>query len=515
MLLDLGASHVDMASNGEEVIERCSRTSYDVVLSDYNLGNGRNGQHVLEELRYKNYLSPHCIYIIVSAEASRNIVMSSYDSVPDDYLMKPITSQMLHNRLERLLKFRLVFSKVQQAIANGKQAAAIELLIDMSLAEDRYSTHAQKLLGELFIDTGAYKKAEKLYMRVLEVRELDWARLGLAKAKFHQGDLQQAGNWLEKIIEDNYLYLPAYDVLCENWLAKGQADKAQQVMQNSVDVSPMSILRQKQLADLAVTNKDFATAVEALRKVAKLGKLSCYGKPEDKINLARAASEALENDIVIPASVVGEVMDSFEEIDASDQLSLISQIQMQYIAVRMLTQRNLLEKAKNLVIDAEAKLSIEDSNIDIEIDHIRALISLKQQQKVTELLARLKEIYADDQEALEKLDPFMDEPVSDANKAMVAEVNKEGIELYNHGEFDQALSCFDRAIKLFPNHVGLRLNVVQALIGKLKANPSDAELHEQCRSSLESIHSNIDEDNHQYKRFMQLRNMAKGFYESV
>jgi len=73
MLLDLGAEQVDAASSGEEVIEN---TRYDVVLSDYNLGNGRNGQQVLEELRFKDYLSPHSVYILVSAESSRNIVMS-------------------------------------------------------------------------------------------------------------------------------------------------------------------------------------------------------------------------------------------------------------------------------------------------------------------------------------------------------------------------------------------------------------------------------------------------------
>ena len=515
MLLDLGAEHVDMASNGEEVIERCSRTRYDVVLSDYNLGNGRNGQQVLEELRFREYLSTRSIYILVSAESSRNIVMSSYDSAPDDYLMKPITAKMLQNRLERLLKLRTAMSPVYDAFEKQDTNRAIDILIDMSIAEDRFSTAAQKLLGQLFLDTGEFKKAEKLYMRVLEVRELDWARLGLAKAKHCQGELEQAGSWLEKIIEDNYLYLPAYDALADNWIEKGDAKQAQFVVQNSVDVSPMSILRQKNLARLATTNGDTEAAVDALRKVVKLGKLSCYGALSDKIDLARAVSEALEKEETVSASLIGEVMEGFEEMELSEEPSLHQKVQAIYIGSRLYAKKANKDKALDLLSKGEQLLLPEDSQIDVEVDHIKALLSLGYRQKVDELLELFKDLYADDQEALEKLDQFLDEPASDANKAMVAEVNSEGIKLYNEGDFDAALSCFDRATTLFPKHVGLQLNVVQALIGKLKADPSDAELHLLCRESLESIHATIDPSNHQYKRFLQLKSMAKNFYESA
>jgi len=429
--------------------------------------------------------------------------------------MKPITAKMLHNRLERLLKLRAVLSPVYKAIDSCDSSKAIDLLIDMSIAEDRYSTAAQKLLGELFLDTGEYKKAEKLYMRVLEVRELDWARLGLAKAKFHQGELQQAGSWLEKIIEENYLYLPAYDVLSENWLKKGDAEQAQKVVQDSVDVSPMSILRQKNLAKLASENGDNETAVEALRKVVKLGKLSCYGRAEDKIDLARGVSDSIESGQPPSGGVITEVMDGFEEMELSEEFPLLSKVQALYIASRLYSAKSNTEKSKALLSRAELQLLPEDSNVDVEVDHIKALLAMDYRQKVDELLARLKEIYANDQDALQKLDQFLDEPASDANKAMVAEVNREGIDLYNNGDFDEALLCFDRAIKVFPKHIGLQLNVVQAIIGKLKSDPSSAELHVLCRESLESIHTSIDESNNQYKRFLQLKNMALNFYEAV
>lgn len=515
MLMDLGVVRVDNASNADEIIEQCTRSQYHVVLCDYNLGTGRNGQHVLEELRYKGLLATGAVFILVSAESSRNIVMSAYDSAPDDYLMKPITTKMLYNRLERLLQLKLVLAPVYKALEKGDSQTAMDILIDLSIAEDRYSTAAQKMLGELFLENKQFSKAEKLYMRVLEVRELDWARLGLAKAKHLQGDYEQAGNWLQKIILENYLYLPAYDVLCENWMQAGNADDAQKVVQQSVEVSPMSILRQKNLAKLASENKDIETAVDAMRKVVKLGKLSCYGTPDDAVVLARHVAAALEEDIKLPVSVINEAVSGLQAAGDNEPEGQRQRAQLNYLNARLLAVREETEKAKTLLVEAETSLLVEDSEIDIEVDHIRALLALDYQQKVKDLLVRLQELYAHDQDALQKLDEFLDEPASDANKAVVAEVNREGIELYNEGRFDEALQCFDRAIKLFPKHLGLQLNVIQALIGKLKSNPNDQDSHLQCRDLLESIASDIDDDNVQYKRFVQLKNMARTLYESA
>ena len=90
MLGNLGVVDVQMASNGAEVLQKCQGRRFDLILCDYDLGKGKTGQHVLEELRHKRLLPLSTVFIIVSAEASRNVVLSSYDCEPDDYLTKPL-----------------------------------------------------------------------------------------------------------------------------------------------------------------------------------------------------------------------------------------------------------------------------------------------------------------------------------------------------------------------------------------------------------------------------------------
>jgi tetratricopeptide (TPR) repeat protein len=513
MLLDLGVEFVDTAGNAEEVIERCENDNYDIILCDYNLGSGRNGQHVLEELRFRNLLPIRSVFVLVSAESARNIVMAAYDAAPDDYLMKPITAKMLETRLDKLLAQRLALEKVYKAIERDDKHSAMDLLIDMSIAEDRYSTAAQKMLGELFLDLEEYRKAEKLYRSVLEVRELDWARLGLARAKHLQRDYPQAEKWLEKIIEDNYLYLPAYDVLSETCMARGDAQKAQAIVKQAVDVSPMSILRQKRLSEIARKNDDIETALDAQKRVVKLGKLSCHGDYKDHLDLARTVASALEKDLPVAAGVYHEALSALDAMDEEMDLDHLARAHLCYLSARLQFSKGKTERAEELIVQGEKTLLTEDSNIEVEIDHIRALLALGYQEKVDDLLERLQQIYEHDEDALQLLDEFLDEPASDANKTMVAEVNRQGIELYRTGEYDDALSCFDKAVALFPKHVGLQLNIVQALIGKLKANGCAESEYSQalanCRTALELISSMVDQDDPQYKRFVQLKNMAR------
>ena len=68
MLREMGARDVDTANRGEEAIAMCRQKRYDIILHDYNLGAGKNGQQVLEELLAARLISHQCIFVMVTAE---------------------------------------------------------------------------------------------------------------------------------------------------------------------------------------------------------------------------------------------------------------------------------------------------------------------------------------------------------------------------------------------------------------------------------------------------------------
>lgn len=508
MLQRLGVQTVDTAGNAESVIDICSRKAFDIILCDYNLGNGKTGQHVLEELRFKNLLPKRTVFIIVSAEAARTIVMSAYDCEPNDYLMKPITTGMLQQRIDRILLQRLAFSPVYKALDAGDMATAIDNLIDLSLAEDRYSTAAQKWLGELFIQDNQFDKAERLYRTALEFRQLDWAKLGLARCKQARGEFEQAEEWLHQIVNENPLYLPAYDVLADIYAEKGDVSAEQAALQRAVEISPMSILRQKKLGEVALKNQDFSVALGAYKKAVKLGDLSCYGEAKDNLNYARVAAKCIEAELDVPPDTANEAVALLEQ--AKERYSLDDNLEAQAKMLRASIHcaKNEKDVAEQNLAEVERVFAPDSADIALHMDYVNLLISMGQQDKANAYLAKLQQQFAYDQKALEQLDVFLDEPASDANRAMVAAVNREGIDLYNQAEYDQALECFEKAKKLFPKHIGLQLNIIQTLVGKMRDYPDDPELSGACHASLKLISSLIDEQHPQFNRYEKLRKMA-------
>ncbi len=56
ILSGTGARHIDIVYDGEKALLNCSREKYDVIFADFNLGSGKNGQQLIEELRFRKWL---------------------------------------------------------------------------------------------------------------------------------------------------------------------------------------------------------------------------------------------------------------------------------------------------------------------------------------------------------------------------------------------------------------------------------------------------------------------------
>ncbi|MBT41884.1 MAG: response regulator, partial [Idiomarina sp.] len=64
LLLNLGAKEVEAKRTGEAGIAAYVRRPFDVMLVDYNLGRGKNGRQVLEELKHRGVLKEDTIFFI-------------------------------------------------------------------------------------------------------------------------------------------------------------------------------------------------------------------------------------------------------------------------------------------------------------------------------------------------------------------------------------------------------------------------------------------------------------------
>jgi len=79
MVQEIGFLDIDMVADGELALEKCLGKRYDIILSDYNLGEGKDGQQVLEELIHRDLLKATTVYVMITAENTTSMVMGALE----------------------------------------------------------------------------------------------------------------------------------------------------------------------------------------------------------------------------------------------------------------------------------------------------------------------------------------------------------------------------------------------------------------------------------------------------
>ncbi len=96
-LVELGASKIDEAVDGQEAIEQISMHTYDFVVTDLNMPH-YSGLDVVKAVRVSGNTCP---VVMQTTEADKNRVLQAIAAGVNDYVLKPFTKESLIQRLER------------------------------------------------------------------------------------------------------------------------------------------------------------------------------------------------------------------------------------------------------------------------------------------------------------------------------------------------------------------------------------------------------------------------------
>ena len=98
MLQSMRVSDIDDTFNGEDAVNKMSLKKYDIVLCDYNLGEGKDGQQVLEEGKGRGFIGYSTIFMMITAENISELIMGALEYQPDEYPMKPFNKSTLEKK---------------------------------------------------------------------------------------------------------------------------------------------------------------------------------------------------------------------------------------------------------------------------------------------------------------------------------------------------------------------------------------------------------------------------------
>jgi len=297
MLNQAGIARVEFAVDAGTAIKQLARRPYDVILCEYDLGGphaglvgqgGQDGQQLLEDLRRHKLIAPWAIFIMLTAEGSRDKVVSAAELAPTDYVLKPFTAGILQERITRALARRAALLPAYRLADQGQPRAAIQACIDGARAQPRFSFDFARLRAELHAGLREPREAESVYREVLAARPLGWAGLGLARMMVEQERIDEAGTLLEALIEDNPRLMAAYDLLARCHEVRGAPAQAQKVLSSAVALSPHTVQRLRKLGEVALDAGDPAAAEQSFRQVVTRSRHSAFRTPEDHLGLVKA-----------------------------------------------------------------------------------------------------------------------------------------------------------------------------------------------------------------------------------
>ena len=432
ILSSLGIATIHNAASTAETLFQVKNHRFDIIFSDYYLGDGRDGQQLLEELRQQRLISLSTVYIIVTAERAYRNVISLAELTPDDYLIKPFTADQLQNRLIKALYKKRFFARVFAALdklAFIDALAACEKLLD---EKGLFQVDVLRFKGEILNTLGYFKEALIVYQQVTAKTPVPWARMGLATALRGLGELDNAEQLALTLIEDVPEYMNAYDFVASVREEVGKLTEAQEILQQASLLSPNNSVRQRAVGDIAVRNHDLKAAERAYENVLERRRGSSLRVLDDYTNLTRVMLEQGQTE-----GVRRIVQDIRRDLRGNKQGELAASIVDSLCADHEgepAKAKAALEKALSL----HEKLKKDGAPLElsqkIAVDLAHACLASGEEERANDILSKIAAENHEDRNMIAQIqDVFTKTGREAAGQSMLAKVGKEIVAINNQG----------------------------------------------------------------------------------
>ncbi len=504
MLVAFGADNIAEARTGEEALDILEEESKEIILCDYNLGEGKDGQQVLEESKHRELIPYSTVFILVTAENTSDMVMGAMEHQPDDYLVKPFTKTVLQMRLRKLQDKKAGLRDISNAIERKDNERAL-LLCDKHIKENSKTAFEMfRIKGELYQNLSDFSAAEDIFEKVLAAREINWAKYGLGKVLYFQDQLDEAKEVLEDLITNNLKFVIAYDWLAKVEIALGNKQKAQKILSSAVDISPKGILRQRALGDISFQNEAFDVAEKAYKAVVKKGKNSFYRNPDDFGGLAKVYVK--QNNSKSALLVLTQMNNEYSDAEG--------QAKLQTSLIEGVVHKNLgnekqsiaaLDKAMAIFEEQPGMLASESAMELAEVcfalgkteqgdELIRHVVRNNHENKA--ILDKAKQLYAGLGKASEGADL-----ISSAQKEVIG-INNDGVGLAKEGKFRESIRLLTKASRAMPENLIINLNTAQSIILLMQNNGVSDRYLEQAFRHLDRARQ-TDPGSERFKKLLQ------------
>lgn len=502
----LGYQNFTLADRAHTALQLCRQHTYDLMICDYNLSQGKDGFQLFDELKACGLYKPACGMIFISSDTDPALVHSVLELQPDEFMAKPYVIRDLQQRIERVLKRKQLLRPVYDLL---EQNALPNALKHINMLLGKAELHKLfplllKIKGDILLQQAKWDEAAVFFAAMLQIQPFSWARMGQVRCLLQEGNEKLAFKELEKMLKRHETRLFALDCLSDLEFRQKNYQESQQHILAAADIAPRNLLRQQKLLQLSRLNHDYEIQYRAARDMVKFARNSMYEQPDLYLNMARAS---------IDFALSTEDTEQQSRLNRQATLSL-NTVQQKFSGHKLTEQQRVLQarlmylqdhrdKARQLLAELEPQPEI--TSLEDALDKAKALHEVGLADASRALFRQIIEHCRKHQpETVFMQYLHQEQQEREQMPQGPRELNNNAVHLYKHGNWQEAFSAFAIAAQVMPKNAGIALNLLQTLL----TSPRPLCPPEQRQSLLQQCQQLIDSSKltaGQQQRYLQLK----------
>jgi len=503
----LGIGQVDSVRNSYDAITNCKEHDYDIIYLGYDLGEGKkNGQQTLEELRVNGLIKRTCTVLMITAESSQEMVLCAMEHKPDTYLTKPFTTKELLRRLLQTMDQKSELAQIYLALDHQSPELVLTLCDTKIKENNRYIHDCLAIKSKQLFELGEFAATEEICEQYINIENCFWAAIGLSKVYIQYRQFDRATSILKKLLQDNPLYIPGFELLAKSYKAQGDFEQAKLTLEQAIETSPRSISLMQEYAHICEQNTDYEKAIYAFKKSLNLSRNSVHHTPQKGLDYARVVSDYSDpKDIMSLENHTRDAMRELSIIDRDFKSTENNILTSLASACLSYTNKNKLNSSKQLEIALSLCTSLGDNLAgDIELELAKTYSHLNMEEKAQVLLLSIVERFVDQASLMLKVDQFVIEPLSVHGKKVTEEAKQIGVNHYNNNNYQDAITDLSLILNVYPKHVSIKLTLIEALIKAYQEN--EAQINYLTRASKLLLQlEKVSRDNENFQQLLSVK----------
>ena len=465
-LLDAGIGNVQSAHNAYTALRLCQVTRFDMILIAFDVKSDKDGFNLLEEMKFKGYITKTTCVVFLSADTSKGLVNCVVEMEPTDFWVKPMDRSKVQKRIHHIITIEKKLYSLRYCYDQGEYPTVIyyaeRQLQDPSLAS--YYPHINRLIGKSLFNIKEYQAAQEFYEKLAKRYSYAWVQVGLAATLLKQNKIDEATKLTNELLKRDDTKFATYDLLAEFHIDNEDYQLGYEIIQEATKLAPRSIERNKKFWNLARLNHDRMGQYLATRNIAKYAKNSIHDTPDLQLNVIRSGldlaatlSENESNKLLINTEkALGLLKEDFgTATDLGPQLTIVE--------VRLLNLRKNKIQAEQVMLTHTRANALK--NFEDNLDKVKAFHEVGLWEQSVLLLDQMKGDMGHDSFTGKVLAEYLEQESKERQDIRYSpkELGEMASSHYKNKRYKPAYHLLWQASQLSPNNANITISLLKVL----------------------------------------------------